>query len=440
MAFDGNELLDLVVSDRLRKSSVHSETNELISSESDKGRVVNSAAFRRLQQKAQVFPLDENAAVRTRLTHSIEVSQVGRFLAQKVIEKLNLGGKSYENLAAFVNAVETSCLLHDIGNPPFGHLGEAAIRNWFRQHQENTNLRFFDGNPQGFRLACFLSGKDEYGLNLTATLLLSCIKYPWVQKSAKAAAPEKFGIFDYDYEKYKQACELVGWEEGKAFPLAKLMEAADDIAYCTSDLEDGLEKNVIQSYQLREELDWYEDDTNSPVDTFVKFKTDLIRVAVEEAAEEFVENIEKIGAGEEVKLIDDNKEAGGKIKSIKSFARKYIYSNEDVEKIELAGNSAIKGILGHFRHILEMDESRFECLLHGDYKKAKAHSLEFDMRVFNRLPKSYVKKYEFMKRSLKNSDGDERDARNHLVVDFISGMTDDFAIHTYQVLQGIRVR
>lgn len=162
----------------------------------------------------------------------------------------------------------------------------------------------------------------------------------------------------------------------------------------------------------------------------------MIRTAAEEAAGEFVENIEKIGSGGEVKLIDDNKEAGSKIKSIKGFARKYIYSNEDVEKIELAGNSAITGILGHFRHILEMDEILFESLLYGDYKKAKEHSLEFDMRVFNRLPKSYVKKYELMKKS----GGDERDARNHLVVDFISGMTDDFAIHTYQVLQGIRVR
>lgn len=436
MSFDGSSLLDLVVNDRLRASSVHSITDELISSESDKGRVVNSAAFRRLQQKAQVFPLDENAAVRTRLTHSVEVSQVGRFLAQKVIQKLALSGEPYVKLAAFVNVVETSCLLHDIGNPPFGHLGEAAIRNWFQKYHTNSELKYFDGNPQGFRIACFLSGKDEFGLNLTASQLLACIKYPWKQEGSHEEAPEKFGVFSYDYTKYEQACSYANWDKGKAFPLAKLMEAADDIAYCTSDLEDGLEKNVIQSYHLKKELYWYRDDDDSPIENFVKFKTDLIRDAVEEAAEEFVKNIQDIGVGNEVKLIDEKKDAGGKIKLIKKFARDYIYNNEEVEKIELAGNSAITGILGHFHNILEMEESLFKCLLDGDYKKAKANSLEFDMRVFNRLPKSYVKKYIFMK----DSGANEREARNHLVVDFISGMTDDFAIHTYQVLQGIRVR
>jgi len=106
----------------------------VIATESDKGRIVNSAGFRRLQQKAQVFPLDPNAAVRTRLTHSIEVSQLGRYLAQKVIEKLGAGEAAYRDLAALVNVVENACLLHDIGNPPIGQLGEAAICEWFKEH------------------------------------------------------------------------------------------------------------------------------------------------------------------------------------------------------------------------------------------------------------------------------------------------------------------
>src|ERR1044072_2855338 len=119
------ELLSLVKDDRIRPATA-GRRSPLIASESDKGRVVNSSAFRRLQQKAQVFPLDLNAAVRTRLTHSIEVSQVGRHLAQKVIEGLatEQSGR-YDKLAAFVNTVETACLLHDLGNPPFGHFGEA---------------------------------------------------------------------------------------------------------------------------------------------------------------------------------------------------------------------------------------------------------------------------------------------------------------------------
>ncbi len=124
-------ILNLITEDRLRESS-SGKRGALIASESDKGRVVNSSAFRRLQQKAQVFPLDNNAAVRTRLTHSIEVSQVGRHIAQKIIQSIDAQGESYETLAAFVNIVETACLLHDIGNPPFGHLGESAIKEWFK--------------------------------------------------------------------------------------------------------------------------------------------------------------------------------------------------------------------------------------------------------------------------------------------------------------------
>ena len=127
------KLLSLIQDRTLREASVGPRT-PLLASESDKGRIVNSPAFRRLQQKAQVFPLDTNASVRTRLTHSIEVSQLGRYLAQKVIENLGVGDARYQDLAALVNVVENACLLHDIGNPPFGHLGEAAIREWFVQN------------------------------------------------------------------------------------------------------------------------------------------------------------------------------------------------------------------------------------------------------------------------------------------------------------------
>lgn len=128
-----NALLSLVTEDRLRASTQGSR-GILIASESDKARVINSGAFRRLQQKAQVFPLEPNAAVRTRLTHSIEVSQIGRYLAQKIIQEFGNVGSSYESLTAFVNIVETACLLHDIGNPPFGHLGESAVQEWFRDN------------------------------------------------------------------------------------------------------------------------------------------------------------------------------------------------------------------------------------------------------------------------------------------------------------------
>ncbi|WP_312533599.1 HD domain-containing protein [Acinetobacter variabilis] len=130
------KLFSYLKADRLR-SATRADATLLEAAESDRGRVINAAAFRRLQQKAQVFPLEANASVRSRLTHSFEVSQVGRYIAQSIISTLLDQHPSlktqlqYDVLTAFVSTVETACLLHDLGNPPFGHLGEAAIQEWF---------------------------------------------------------------------------------------------------------------------------------------------------------------------------------------------------------------------------------------------------------------------------------------------------------------------
>lgn len=255
---DFNQLIGLVTEDRLRNST-QGNRGLLIASESDKGRVVNSASFRRLQQKAQVFPLEANAAVRTRLTHSIEVSQIGRHIAQKIIELFGATDSEYSKYAAFVNTVETACLLHDIGNPPFGHLGESAIQEWFADENSNCQIQDlinFDGNPQGFRLISFLAGNDETGFNLTSTLLLSTVKYPWDVKGRPEG--KKIGIFDSELVTYKKACESIGWEVGKKFPFLRLMDVADEIAYSMSDLEDGLEKNIIDLEDLKTEFDEYD--------------------------------------------------------------------------------------------------------------------------------------------------------------------------------------
>lgn len=139
-----NQLFDLISDQRLRGSTSDraKEGDIVIASESDKSRVINASAFRRLQQKAQVFSLETNASVRTRLTHSIEVSQIGRYLAQEIIRLMSESEDSdisYEKKLAFSNIIETACLLHDIGNPPFGHLGEAAIRRWFKKKQKQLN-------------------------------------------------------------------------------------------------------------------------------------------------------------------------------------------------------------------------------------------------------------------------------------------------------------
>ena len=424
-----SDLLRLIQGDTLRPASAGARS-PLIASESDKGRIVNSAAFRRLQQKAQVFPLDPNAAVRTRLTHSIEVSQLGRYLVQKVIEKLDANNTSYSELASVVNVVENACLLHDIGNPPFGHLGEAAIREWFADNKQSaSDLASFDGNPQGFRLISLLSGKDSYGMNLTCSLLLSTIKYPWT-RAQKPTDQKKIGIFDMEWPVYEAACQRLSWQEGKRFPFVLLMEAADDIAYSMSDLEDGLEKKIIRIEDLKAVFGgkWFKSLNVHPI---VAFKTSITNRAVDAAAHAFTVNIADILAGNKVRLLPKDSEMGDLLDQVKAFARREIYSHPSAERVELAGRNVIGGLLSHFKLLLDLEEDEFAALVKGDAKVR--YGRDFHVRLLRLVPTSYKEKY------LMESRGSETARRAHLIVDFVVGMTDHYALETFQVLQGIRI-
>jgi dGTPase len=427
------KVLGLLKEDRLRTSNYGSR-GILIASESDKGRVVNSGAFRRLQRKAQVFPLDTNAAVRTRLTHSVEVSQVGRHIVQKIVQKLGASEVgSYDTLAAFVNTIETACLLHDIGNPPFGHFGEVAIQEWFvDNHPEIADLVNFDGNPQGFRLMSYLSGADDFGFNLTATLLLSTVKYPHTVAS-KPLDAKKIGLFAGDAASYELACKHLAWKPGSRFPFVMLMDAADDIAYSMSDLEDGLEKKIISTADLKREFG-EERFKLGGVEQFVAFKTRVINDAVEVGADTFVKNLDRILGGENVKLIDKNTDVGALLSKVNDYARANIYSHPAAEEIELAGRSVIKGLLNHFGILLDLDEGDFVNLIDENREGLRGKRLDVQGRFVRRLPGAYKRKYRSAAR------GTEKERRAHLIVDFVAGMTDEFALHTYQVLEGIKVQ
>lgn len=428
------ETLLAFISEKRLRNSTQGDRGLLIASESDKGRVINSGAFRRLQQKAQVFPLEANAAVRTRLTHSIEVSQIGRHLAQKIIENFGSNAGKYDKLAAFVNNIETACLLHDIGNPPFGHLGESAVKEWFVEFEKQTpipDLISFDGNPQGFRLMSFLGGADNFGFNLTCTLLLSTVKYPWdINRKPK---DKKIGVFTADFFNYQLACENLGWEQGKKFPFMRLMDTADEIAYSMSDLEDGLEKRIITEDDLKKIFG--ENSLPSGVlKPFIAFKTKVINQAVAAAANKFTKSLDAILAGEDFDLIDQDSEIGDLLGTVNQFARDRIYSDDAAEQVELAGRSVIKGLLNHFGELIKLSEEDFSDLVRNNGKSIKKKGLDFQIRLYRRLPKSYCEKYSSEER------GTELQRRAHLIVDFISGMTDDFALETYQILEGIRIK
>lgn len=251
--------------------------------ESDRGRILNSAAVRRLQQKTQVFPLERNSAVRSRLTHSMEVQQVGRYIAKEILNKLeNYDLIEFYNLdhykVPFESLVEMACLMHDIGNPPFGHFGEVAINDWFRQYLSGDycchdkrkqyfdelsgndelkqkikeDLCHFEGNAQAIRLIQTLQK-----LNLTYAQTACILKYTRPAYLPKQDIPKDFnylmkkpGYYLAEEAFIKDLRDALDIKKDCRHPLTYIMEAADDISYCIADLEDAVEKSILSVEQL----------------------------------------------------------------------------------------------------------------------------------------------------------------------------------------------
>ena len=247
--------------------------------EKDYHRIIGSASFRRLQDKTQVFPLDKSDFIRTRLTHSLEVSSYGKSLGQNIGEYIltyikdpNFTWKDKEEIC---NILECAGLIHDIGNPPFGHFGESVIRDWFKRNlpimkfkgetvenllteQMREDFYHFEGNAQALRLVTKLHYLvDEHGMNLTYALLHTIVKYPvpsvGIDKTTGNIKDKKMGYYYADKDIFESIVKETG-TDGKRHPLTFILEAADDIAYKTADIEDAYVKGFISYYQLKEEL------------------------------------------------------------------------------------------------------------------------------------------------------------------------------------------
>jgi len=457
---------NLLFSNERHRPSTVKRSTKIDDFYSDRSRIIYSSSFRRLQQKAQVFSLEPNASVRTRMTHSLEVADLGRTLSNKIAQGLySKQLLTLREVPIMVAIVENACLLHDIGNPPFGHFGEAAIKDWSNKNiykiaekseicEDDDFLLLisdfleFDGNPQGFRIITKLhTEQDKFSLNLTYATLLCGLKYSRAAGEEKGTGIlKKAGYFQSEKDLVQKMYNHVGLNLHTRYPLTYIMEAADDIAYCLSDISDGIEKRIItiEDFKSKFRNVWNEKFGNQ--DCLVKLPDEASNFslsvsvpwskrAIDEAASNYIDNYSNFYTGKENQLIPENG-IGRVLDAIKQVSRKTLYTSVEAESIELTGYAVITGILNHYQRLLELSDRQFHGLLNDD----SSVKLDYERRLFNRLGKRYVKAYQYAVEEVRNDDNftlKEWWLRVHLIVDHISGMTDEFALNTYQMLEGI---
>lgn len=413
--------------------------------ERDYDRILFATPTRRLADKTQVFPMEANDSVRTRLTHSHEVSNLARSIGVRLaFEHAEIVfGPDHEALQVKRNVPSMLAavgLAHDLGNPPFGHQGEVAIQQWFREGKagENTAIDFleFDGNAQTFRLLTRLQVlNDQFGLNLTLGTLAALIKYPSVYGASDKGGFKKYGIFQSEEQIAQEVWQHTGLAPAVRHPLAYIMEACDDIAYSVIDAEDTVKKSYASFYDLMDFLlsSSGGDLTTANVIEFSqaknrKFKLDqlssrelndmsmqMFRVRaiyemVEAATKSFVDHIDEIMAGEiepGFELIK-NSPSAQLCKAVKEFARRHGFQHREVLRLELQGNRYIKSMMD---------------LLWRSIQCGNKPNSPFERFVFGEISENYRRVY--------SAAGDSAYARCQLLCDVLSGMTESYLVQKH---------
>lgn len=372
--------------------------------EKDYHRIIGSASFRRLQDKTQVFPLDKSDFVRTRLTHSLEVSSLGKSLGQtigeNILEHRKNSGFTPQMKEDISHILECAGLIHDIGNPPFGHFGEIAIREWFERNlpkltfcQKNVSEMFtaqmkqdffhFEGNAQALRLVTRLHYLvDEHGMNLTYALLNTIIKYPGsslqIDENSGNIKDRKMGYYFADEEIFHKVTKETGAGRNR-HPLTYMLEAADDLAYKTADIEDSFVKGFMANY----------DAIMSG-----KFGQDLF----------YGTNGEEL-----MELLGD-------------MADRYVFSSMAIYKMEVSESAVIDYLM----------ERLVQAALYFDTKEKQG---TIDRRVISFISDNYKNAYRIQSEG--KSEAEKLYLRLLLVTDYVCGMTDSYAKRLYQEMNGI---
>lgn len=434
----------LLSADRLGATRRAPETGPLIGRSDfhkDHDRIVFSSPFRRLGRKTQVHPMTENDHVHTRLTHSIEVGCVGRSLGIMVAQSLGEAIPAHITPYDIGSIVQAACLAHDIGNPPFGHAGEYAIRDWFRQHSnaymlqnlsadQRRDVQTFEGNAQGFRVVTQLENhRFAGGMRLTYATLGTMLKYPWT--SNHAGAKEKFSCYQTERAQLQAvATELgliqKGEDRWSRHPLSYLMEAADDICYAILDLEDGVEIGMLSWESISPmlvRLAGLDDDLLAmevAAAPSVRRKMSLLRSkaidrCVREATAAFVRHHDALLAGEF---------KGDLLHSCPEFVRKGIHDAKQLARDRIF----------NARRKVEIEVGSFTCLdilLEAFCGAAYQFRTEPDKLSFRNRRILDLMEYNAPHQEWPLYESYMR------VLDFIGGMTDNYATYLAQQVGGM---
>lgn len=426
----------LISTKRLGQEELHlNRKDDRTEFKRDYDRLIFSAPFRRLQNKTQVFPLPGSVFVHNRLTHSLEVASVGRSLGDDVARQLIERHPELANtlMGEIGSIVSAACLAHDMGNPPFGHSGERAIASHFAEGDgikykgqlsdaQWADITHFDGNANAFRLLTHqFHGRREGGFVLTYSTLASIVKYPY---PATEATKQKFGFFTQEKSLYEKIANELGLRKSRGgwnrHPLAYLVEAADDICYEIMDIEDAHKLKILSFEETRDlmlgfvnpesrehiiERAKQVDDKNENI---VYFRSCAIGALERECVRVFVENEEAIlnGTFESSLLHHSCPLVLNAYNDCVKVAVARIYRSRDVVDTELAGYKIISTLINLFTNAAMNPNHAYSKLLLD--------------RVSNQYEVSHPDTY----------------VRIMAVLDYISGMTDVFALDLYRKING----
>lgn len=407
----------------------------------DYDRLIFSSPFRRLQNKTQVFPLPGSVFVHNRLTHSLEVSSVGRSLGENVARELRKKHPQTDaHLEEIGSIVSAACLAHDLGNPPFGHSGEEAISTYFSEGKGKylqplidkekgrwSDFIYFEGNANAIRLLMHqFRGRRKGGFAMTYSTIASIVKYPY--SSELSGGRNKFGFFASEEEDYKRIATELGIVKVNnhplkyvRHPLVYLVEAADDICYQVMDIEDAHKLQLVSTEKAKElMLNFFDEERKlrrlntlslvTDVNEQISYlRASVIGLLVDACSAIFMKNEDNILSGSFngslIKMLPEQYKNAYNVCS--KFAAENIYRSKDVLDVELAGYRIIGFLLDSFINAVKNPQHSYSKLL------------------LDRIPEQY------------DIDSKSLYGKIQSIIDYISGMTDVYALDLYCKLTGI---